>query len=141
MNAVTSQAQLEKRLQEALTKLEAAQTRLEELEDSSEGPSPYLKTSTAMRFVAAVAAAVYCQQTIASGPVSKLAYTKALRHVHLLMGAGIIGGVASVQMAKQAEGLEKKRLMDFHKGSGFVMLGALFLRIVLRFRSHIPERW
>lgn len=139
LNAIGAQAQLDAKLKAANEQLEEATNRLDELEA---GGSPYLKTSTAVRGVATALMALYVQQALSSKPVSKLSYTKSLRHIHLLMGVGAIGGIGTVQVARNLEpGPEKKQLMDLHKSSGMVMLVGILLRIVLRLRSAIPERF
>lgn len=89
-----------------------------------------------MNYALGAILALYCQKTWSSGPVSKLSYSKAMRHIHFLMGLGTVGSIATVQMAKHSEGLEKKRLMDAHKRTGVLMLAALGLRILLRLLSH-----
>ena len=58
------------------------------------------------------------------------------------MGLGLLGGIGFVQLARRTEDpAEKGRLMGLHKSSGVVMLAALALRVVLRLRSVIPNRF
>lgn len=137
LNAIKSQAQVEKQLQAAVSQVQSLTEQLQETNDS-----PYLKTSTAVRGVAVVLLGLYIQWSQNSKAVSKLSYTKALRHAHLLMGVGVMGGIGSVQVAKNLEpGPEKKYWIDLHKGSGLLMLLGVIIRIVLRMRSNIPERF
>lgn len=133
INSVHALADLEKRLK--------ASTSQSNSSTSSADLSEYLKISTVIKLGASAALTLYCQKTISSSRVSKLSYTKALRHLHLVMGVGIVGGIGSVQIAKQSEGREKRKWLDIHKGSGVLMLVGFFLRVVLRLRSPIPERF
>jgi len=74
-------------------------------------------------------------------PLPSLMYSRLLRHMHLIMAAGIFGAVGSAQAAAWSEGLAKKRFLQFHKQSGVAMLLALFVRIYARFESGIPPRF
>jgi len=144
LNAIQAQAEVVGQLQSALRQLETATSRLNDLEATLDdtSASPYLKTSTATGAVAVVGVVLYALKTWNSKPVSKLGYSKSLRHIHLLMGVGAIGGIGTVQLARNMEpGPEKKQCMDLHKISGVLMLAGICLRIVLRFRSIIPGRY
>lgn len=141
LNAINYQAQVENRLKAALDQLETATEQLKQLNENGAG-SPFLKTSTAVRGLVAALIVLYVQKSIISKPVSKLQYSKAMRHIHLLMGVGVLGGIGTAQAAKRLEpGPEKKTLMELHKSSGLVMLLGMILRVVFRFRSGIPERF
>lgn len=76
-----------------------------------------------------------------SKPLPKMMYSRALRHMHLLMGLGIFGTIGTAHLASKSEGLAKKRLLKVHKQAGFVMLLALLVRLRLRFKSAIPPRF
>lgn len=141
LNAIKMQAHMEARVQEAERRC-AEMAQQSPSEDATSGHDAiYLKKSTAVQCVLSAVLALYCQKTLSSGPVSKLSYSKAMRHIHLLMGGSLIGSIATVQMARRSEGLEKKRLMDAHKATGVAMLAAIVLRMLLRLRSPIPERF
>jgi len=91
---------------------------------------------------AALLVAWYVYMTIKHRkPLSKLTYSRALRHMHLLMAVGIFGAVGTAQAASRTEGLVKKRYLRLHKQTGIVMLFALIARIFLRLRSGIPPRF
>lgn len=146
LNGIKTQASMESQLKAAMGQLQAAREEIEDIKarlDSSDGAaSPYLKTTTALKSVGAASLAWYVLRSMSAPPVSKLSYSKAMRHIHLLMGVGIAGGIGSVQVAQRLEpGPEKKLWMEFHKSSGVLMLAGIFLRIVLRLRSPIPERF
>jgi len=74
-------------------------------------------------------------------PLPKLMYSRGLRHLHLIMAAGIFGTLASAKAASLSEGLLKKRFLALHKQTGIAMLGALVLRIFFRSTSGIPPRF
>merc|ERR1719235_2888716 len=93
LNAIKAQANTDAKLKDSLGQLESVKEQLasarDQLEANDVSGSPYLKTSTAVRAVAAFAMAMYI--------------SKSLRHIHLLMGVGIIGGIGSVQVARNLE--------------------------------------
>merc|ERR1712019_106776 len=94
------------------------------------------------KIVGAVAIAAYVRQTLNSPPIPSVTYSKALRHVHLLMAAGITSSIWSVQAATRSEDKAKKQeWIGFHKKSGVLMLLALFARVWLRLNSAIPPRF
>mmetsp|Transcript_43449 Transcript_43449/g.109109 ORF Transcript_43449/g.109109 Transcript_43449/m.109109 type:complete len:724 (-) Transcript_43449:351-2522(-) len=74
-------------------------------------------------------------------PLSKLTYSRGLRHLHLIMAVGIFGTLGSAQAASRAEGLAKKRYLTIHKQTGVAMLLALAVRVYLRMKSGIPPRF
>jgi len=74
-------------------------------------------------------------------PLSKLTYSRGLRHLHLIMAIGIFGALGSAQAASRAEGLAKKRYLAIHKQTGVAMLLALAVRVYLRMKSGIPPRF
>lgn len=135
---------MQAKLNACLAQLKETSEQMEEINSrlADDRQSPYLKTSDAVRGIGVALAVIYVQQSLASKPVSKLSYTKAMRHIHLIMGLGIVGGIGSVQRARMLEpGPQKKLYMDLHKGSGVLMLAGIFLRMLLRLRSPIPERF
>eukprot|EP00438_Fugacium_kawagutii_P000235 Skav212280 [mRNA] locus=scaffold732:336097:359067:- [translate_table: standard] len=70
-------------------------------------------------------------------PLSQFTYSRALRHLHLLMAVGIFGAVGTAQAASHCEGQSKKQLLWWHKQSlgkiGVLGLGIGF--ILLRYLS------
>mmetsp|Transcript_107226 Transcript_107226/g.284311 ORF Transcript_107226/g.284311 Transcript_107226/m.284311 type:complete len:717 (-) Transcript_107226:113-2263(-) len=74
-------------------------------------------------------------------PLSRLTYSRALRHLHFLMAVGIFGSLGSAQAASRTEGLAKKRWLTIHKQTGVAMLIALVVRLFFRMRSGIPPRF
>jgi len=74
-------------------------------------------------------------------PLSRLTYSRGLRHLHLLMALGIFGALGSAQAASRSEGLARKRYLAIHKQTGVAMLLALAVRIYLRLKSGIPPRF
>ncbi|CAE7239131.1 Cyt-b5 [Symbiodinium natans] len=74
-------------------------------------------------------------------PLSQFTYSRALRHMHLIMAVGIFGAVGTAQAASRAEGQTRKQLLWWHKQTGVAMLVALLLRVFFRLRSGIPPRF
>ncbi|CAL1160517.1 unnamed protein product [Cladocopium goreaui] len=74
-------------------------------------------------------------------PLSQFTYSRALRHLHLIMAVGIFGAVGTAQAAQHCEGQTKKQLLWWHKQTGIAMLGAILMRIFFRMRSGIPPRF
>lgn len=94
------------------------------------------------KVVGAALIVVYIRQTLNSAPIPSVTYSKALRHVHLLMAAGITSSIWSVQAANRPENQAKKQeWIEFHKQSGVLMLLALAARIWLRLNSAVPPRF
>lgn len=92
--------------------------------------------------VMAVAVAYYLYQTLQTRkPLSQFTYSRALRHLHLLMAAGIFGSLGSVHIAARSEGTEKKFYLKLHKQLGLALFGAIIVRFFLRLRSGIPPRF
>jgi cytochrome b561 len=142
LNNINMQVQIEAQIKACVEQLESATQQIQEATQGQGGQHMYVKTRDALGGLVVALLVLYIQKSINSKPVSKLTYTKALRHIHLLMGVGIIGGIGSVQKARYLEpGAEKKMYMDLHKSSGVLMLLAGFLRVVLRLRSNAPERF
>eukprot|EP00439_Symbiodinium_sp_Y106_P050361 s554_g6.t1 len=73
--------------------------------------------------------------------LSQFTYSRALRHLHLIMAVGIFGAIGTVQAASRAEGQNRKHLLWWHKQTGIAMLVALFVRAFFRLRSGIPPRF
>jgi len=74
-------------------------------------------------------------------PLSKLTYSRGLRHLHFIMAAGIFGALGSASAASRSQGLAKKRWLAIHKQTGLAMLVSLFVRAFLRLQSGIPPRF
>eukprot|EP00428_Durinskia_dybowskii_P014997 CAMPEP_0170220062 /NCGR_PEP_ID=MMETSP0116_2-20130129/9720_1 /TAXON_ID=400756 /ORGANISM="Durinskia baltica, Strain CSIRO CS-38" /LENGTH=618 /DNA_ID=CAMNT_0010470743 /DNA_START=75 /DNA_END=1928 /DNA_ORIENTATION=+ len=74
-------------------------------------------------------------------PLPKLMYSRALRHMHLIMAVGIFGALGSAQAAARSEGLAKKRWLQIHKQTGIAMLVGLVFRAMARLFSGIPPRF
>ncbi|CAL1138934.1 unnamed protein product [Cladocopium goreaui] len=74
-------------------------------------------------------------------PLSQFTYSRALRHLHLIMAVGIFGAVGTAQAAQHCEGQTKKKLLWWHKQTGVAMLIAIVMRIFFRMRSGIPPRF
>lgn len=92
--------------------------------------------------VAILAVAWYLYRTVNNTkPLSQFTYSRALRHLHLLMAVGVFGAVGTAQVAGYTEGQAKKQLLWWHKQTGIAMLVALIVRIFLRLRSGIPPRF
>lgn len=92
--------------------------------------------------VAILAVAWYLYKTVNNTkPLSQFTYSRALRHLHLLMAVGVFGAVGTAQVAQYTEGQAKKQLLWWHKRTGIAMLVALIVRIFLRLRSGIPPRF
>lgn len=92
--------------------------------------------------VAILAVAWYLYKTVNNTkPLSQFTYSRALRHLHLLMAVGVFGAVGTAQVAQYTEGQAKKQLLWWHKQTGIAMLVALIVRIFLRLRSGIPPRF
>lgn len=92
--------------------------------------------------VAILAVAWYLYKTVNNTkPLSQFTYSRALRHLHLLMAVGVFGAVGTAQVAGYTEGQAKKQLLWWHKQTGIAMLVALIVRIFLRLRSGIPPRF
>ena len=51
-------------------------------------------------------------------PLSQFTYSRALRHLHLIMAVGIFGAVGTAQAAQHCEGQTKKKLLWWHKQTG-----------------------
>lgn len=68
-------------------------------------------------------------------------YSRAVRHMHLLMIFGLAASLGTAHCAARSEGVAKKQLLKLHRKAGIAMLGALIVRILLRFRSGSPPRF
>lgn len=89
-----------------------------------------------------VSATVYIYRTSHHmKPLSMLTYSRALRHLHLLMAVGIFGALGTAQAASFSEGQNKRKLLILHKQLGIGMLVGLFVRALARLRSGIPPRF
>ena len=89
-----------------------------------------------------VAVGWYLYKTLQSRkPLSQFTYSRALRHLHLIMAVGIFGAVGTAQAASRTEGQTRKQFLWFHKQAGIAMLVALFARVFFRLRSGIPPRF
>ncbi|CAK9056151.1 Cytochrome b2 [Durusdinium trenchii] len=75
------------------------------------------------------------------GAISGFTYSRALRHLHLIMAVGIFGAVGTAQAAQHCEGQTKKQLLWWHKQSGLAMMAAILVRIFFRMKSGIPPRF
>ena len=73
--------------------------------------------------------------------LSQFTYSRALRHLHLIMAVGTFGAIGTVQAASRAEGQNRKHLLWWHKQTGIAMLVALFVRAFFRLRSGISPRF
>jgi cytochrome b561/predicted heme/steroid binding protein len=94
------------------------------------------------KIAAAAFLALYLQKAVNSGPISKLTYSKGLRHAHLLMALGLTGSVATAQAAaREHDDKKKQSWITLHKQAGMVMALALLVRCWLRLRSVIPARF
>ncbi|CAK9045542.1 unnamed protein product [Durusdinium trenchii] len=74
-------------------------------------------------------------------PLSLLTYSRALRHLHLLMALGIFGALGTAQAAAYSNGQNKRKLLILHKQLGIGMLLGLVARALVRLRSGIPPRF
>ena len=74
-------------------------------------------------------------------PLSQFTYSRALRHLHLIMAVGIFGAVGTAQAASYSEGQAKKQMLWWHKQTGILMLVALVFRVIFRMQSGIPPRF
>mmetsp|Transcript_88066 Transcript_88066/g.221648 ORF Transcript_88066/g.221648 Transcript_88066/m.221648 type:complete len:722 (-) Transcript_88066:212-2377(-) len=100
----------------------------------------YLRYKAADAVMACIAMYAYWSYK-KSKPLSRLTYSRGLRHLHFIMAIGIFGAVGSAQAAARSEGLAKKRYLAIHKQTGVAMLLALVMRAYLRLRSGIPPRF
>jgi len=92
--------------------------------------------------VAAAAVVWYLYKTFQSRkPLSQFTYSRALRHLHLIMAVGIFGAVGTAQAASFSEGQAKKQMLWWHKQTGILMLVALVFRVIFRMQSGIPPRF
>ncbi|CAE7831571.1 Cyt-b5 [Symbiodinium necroappetens] len=92
--------------------------------------------------VAVAALAWYLFKTFQNRkPLSQFTYSRALRHLHLIMAVGIFGVVGTAQAASYSEGQAKKQMLWWHKQTGIVMLVALIFRVIFRLQSGIPPRF
>ena len=72
-------------------------------------------------------------------PVVVDAYSRTLSRLHWVMGAAVVGAVASVKLAQNTENKERKgTLMNAHKSLALVVLALLPLRLAARRLSRIP---
>jgi cytochrome b561/cytochrome b involved in lipid metabolism len=87
----------------------------------------------------AALAVAYVNQALQSRPIPAVTYSKALRHVHVLMAAGAAASIWTVQAATKSEDKSRKQeWIELHKKSGVLMLAAIVARIWLRIRSAVP---
>ncbi|CAE7749672.1 Cyt-b5 [Symbiodinium sp. CCMP2592] len=92
--------------------------------------------------VAVAALAWYLFKTFQNRkPLSQFTYSRALRHLHLIMAVGIFGAVGTAQAASYSEGQAKKQMLWWHKQTGIMMLVALVFRVIFRMQSGIPPRF
>lgn len=92
--------------------------------------------------VAAAAVGWYIYKTLQNTkPLSQFTYSRALRHLHLIMAVGIFGAVGTAQAASYSEGQTRKQMLWWHKQTGLAMLFALVVRFFLRMKSGIPPRF
>ena len=92
--------------------------------------------------VAVAAVAWYVYKTLQNTkPLSQFTYSRALRHLHLIMAVGIFGAVGTAQAASYSEGQTRKQMLWWHKQTGLAMLFALVVRFFLRMKSGIPPRF
>ncbi|CAE7826660.1 Cyt-b5 [Symbiodinium necroappetens] len=92
--------------------------------------------------VAVAALAWYLFKTFQNRkPLSQFTYSRALRHLHLIMAVGIFGAVGTAQAASFSEGQAKKQMLWWHKQTGILMLVALVFRVMFRMKSGIPPRF
>ncbi|CAE7284014.1 CYB2, partial [Symbiodinium microadriaticum] len=92
--------------------------------------------------VAVAALAWYLFKTFQNRkPLSQFTYSRALRHLHLIMAVGIFGAVGTAQAASYSEGQAKKQMLWWHKQTGILMLVALVFRVIFRMQSGIPPRF
>ncbi|CAJ1411215.1 unnamed protein product [Effrenium voratum] len=92
--------------------------------------------------VALLAVGWYVYKTLQNRkPLSQFTYSRALRHLHLIMAVGIFGAVGTAQAAANTEGQTRKQMLWWHKQSGLAMLVALILRVFFRLKSGIPPRF
>lgn len=108
--------------------------------DQSSDLGLYLKYKTFDAMIAFVAIYIY-RTSHHMKPLSLLTYSRALRHLHLLMAIGIFGALGTAQAASYSEGQNKRKLLILHKQLGIGMLVGLFVRALLRLRSGIPPRF
>ena len=103
-------------------------------------PCRYMKHKAFDAVIAAVG--WYLYKTLQNRKaLSQFTYSRALRHLHLIMAVGIFGAIGTVQAASRAEGQNRKHLLWWHKQTGIAMLVALFVRAFFRLRSGIPPRF
>jgi cytochrome b561 len=87
----------------------------------------------------AVAAAAYVNKALNSPPIPAVTYSKALRHVHVLMATGTVSSIWTIQAANGSkDGGQKQEWIELHKKSGVLMLAAIVARIWLRLQSAVP---
>ena len=92
--------------------------------------------------VAVAAVGWYIYKTLQNTkPLSQFTYSRALRHLHLIMAVGIFGAVGTAQAASYSEGQTRKQMLWWHKQTGLAMLFALVVRFFLRMKSGIPPRF
>ncbi|CAK9033593.1 Cytochrome b5 (CYTB5) [Durusdinium trenchii] len=92
--------------------------------------------------IAVGALAWYLYKTLQNTkPLSQFTYSRALRHLHLIMAVGIFGAVGTAQAASYSEGQTRKQMLWWHKQTGLAMLFALVVRFFLRMQSGIPPRF
>eukprot|EP00913_Durusdinium_trenchii_P000610 g563.t2 len=92
--------------------------------------------------IAIGAVAWYLYKTVQNTkPLSQFTYSRALRHLHLIMAVGIFGAVGTAQAASYSEGQTRKQMLWWHKQTGLAMLFALVARFFLRMQSGIPPRF
>jgi cytochrome b561 len=96
------------------------------------------------KVVLAAAAAAYVNFAMKSKPMSsalaQVTYSKALRHVHVLMAAGAFTSIGTIQAAIRTEDKGRKQeWVELHKKSGMVMLAAIAARIWIRLQSGVPK--
>lgn len=76
-----------------------------------------------------------------SRPLPAATYSRALRHVHLLMALGTFGAIGTVQAATRSDGAARKNYLTLHKQTGVLLLFAVIARIWLRLQSAVPPRF
>eukprot|EP00041_Stephanoeca_diplocostata_P009792 m.152929 g.152929 ORF g.152929 m.152929 type:complete len:283 (-) comp17900_c0_seq1:403-1251(-) len=65
-------------------------------------------------------------------------YSQTLRIFHWAMAAGVIGCFVTVQLAQNAKGKEKGRIMRIHKSIGVLLLGGIVGRVIAKVASKSP---
>lgn len=95
------------------------------------------------KVVLAAALAVYVRAAVNSKPIPAVTYSKALRHVHLLMAVGATGSIWTVSAANRCDDDKSKKAewIELHKATGVMMLVAIAARLWLRMNSAIPPKF